>query len=82
MSPCPVDPLRQAVRDLMPQLQADLERLIAIPSCASTGFPRERVHEAAEETRRLFADAGMQSGLLAIEGGEPAVVARAGGGPA
>jgi acetylornithine deacetylase/succinyl-diaminopimelate desuccinylase-like protein len=82
MSTCTVDSLRQAVRDLMPQLQADLERLIAIPSCAFTGFPREPVHEAAEETRRLFADAGMQSDLLAIEGGEPAVVARAGSGPA
>ena len=82
MSTCTVDSLRQAVRDLMPQLQADLERLIAIPSCAFTGFPREPVHEAAEETRRLFADAGMQSDLLAIEAGEPAVVARAGSGPA
>ena len=66
MSTCTVESLREAVRDLMPQLQADLEALVAIPSCAFTGFPREPVHEAAQETRRLFADAGMQSDLLPI----------------
>lgn len=78
MSTCTVDSLREAVRDLMPQLQSDLEDLVRIPSCAFTGFPREPVHEAAEATRRLFADAGAASELLPIDGGEPAVVARVG----
>lgn len=82
MSACTVESLRAAVRELMPQLQADLEDLVAIPSCAFTGFPREPVHEAAEFTRRLFAEAGMDSRLLPIEGGEPAVVAESGDGPA
>ncbi len=82
MSACTVESLREAVRELMPQLQADLEHLVAIPSCAFTGFPREPVHEAAEITRRLFADAGMTSDLLPIDGGEPAVVARVGDGAA
>lgn len=78
MSTCTVDSLREAVRDLMPQLQSDLEDLVRIPSCAFTGFPREPVHAAAEATRCLFADAGAASELLPIDGGEPAVVARVG----
>ena len=81
MSACTVESLREAVRDLMPQLQADLADLVRIPSCAFTGFPREPVHEAAEATRHLFADAGMQAELLPIDGGEPAVVGRIGEGP-
>ena len=80
MSTCTVESLRDAVRSLMPELQADLEDLVRIPSCAFTGFPREPVQQAAELTRRLFADAGMRSDLLPIDGGEPAVVARVGEG--
>ena len=80
MSNCTVDSLRAAVRELMPQLQADLEHLVRIPSCAFTGFPREPVREAADETRRLLDEAGMQTELLAIDGGEPAVVGRVGEG--
>jgi hypothetical protein len=49
MSTCTVDSLREAVRELMPQIQADLEHLVRIPSCAFAGFPREPVREAAEE---------------------------------
>ena len=80
MSTCTVDSLREAVRELMPQIQADLEHLVRIPSCAFAGFPREPVREAADETRRLFEEAGMQTELLAIDGGEPAVVGRVGEG--
>ena len=80
MSTCTVDSLREAVRELMPQIQADLEHLVRIPSCAFAGFPREPVREAAEETRRLFTEAGMQTELLPIDGGEPAVVGRVGKG--
>ena len=47
MSTCTVDSLREAVRELMPQLQADLEHLVRIPSCAFAGFPREPVREVA-----------------------------------
>jgi acetylornithine deacetylase/succinyl-diaminopimelate desuccinylase-like protein len=78
MSTCTVDSLRVAVRDLMPQLRADLEALVRIPSCAFAGFPREPVAAAAEETRRLFAEAGMQAELMPIDGGEPAVIGRVG----
>ncbi len=64
----------------MPELRADLESLVRIPSCAFPGFPREPVHEAAERTSQLFVDAGLSAELLPIEDGEPAVVARGGAG--
>ena len=64
----------------MPELRADLESLVRIPSCAFAGFPREPVHEAARQTSQLFVDAGLTADLLPIEDGEPAVVARGGAG--
>jgi len=64
----------------MPELRADLESLVRIPSCAFAGFPREPVHEAARQTEQLFIDAGLTAELLPIEDGEPAVVARGGSG--
>ncbi len=75
-----VDELRSAVASLMPELRADLEAMVRIPSCAFEGFPREPVQAAAQETMRLFTDAGLTAELLPIEGGEPAVVARGGSG--
>jgi len=82
MNTCTVEDLRQAVRELMPQLQSDLEHLVRIPSCAFSGFPREPVHKAAAETERLFALSGMRTDLMPIDGGEPAVIGRVGEGDA
>jgi acetylornithine deacetylase/succinyl-diaminopimelate desuccinylase-like protein len=45
----------------MPQLKADLARLVAIPSVSALGYPAETrpsLVEAYEEVARLFADAG------------------------
>ena len=64
----------------MPELRADLESLVRIPSCAFAGFPREPVQEAAHQTSQLLTAAGLATELLPIEGGEPAVVARGGAG--
>src|SRR5215469_14348814 len=52
----------EKVRLLMPQLQADLARLVAIPSVSSPGYPEEThapLHEAYEEVVSLFRDAGV-----------------------
>ena len=76
-----VESVRDVVRSLMPDLITDLCALVEIPSCAFAGFPREPVQEAAELTRRLFAESGAQAECQSIEGGEPAVVARIGAGP-
>src|SRR5215471_18798932 len=52
----------EKVRLLMPQLEADLARLVAIPSVSAPGYPEEThapLHEAYEEVVSLFRDAGV-----------------------
>ena len=52
----------EKARLLMPQLQADLARLVAIPSVSAPGYPEEThgpLHEAYEEVVELFRDAGV-----------------------
>ena len=41
-----VGAVRAALSEVMPALVADLERLVAIPSCAFPGFPPEPVLSA------------------------------------
>jgi acetylornithine deacetylase/succinyl-diaminopimelate desuccinylase-like protein len=55
-------PVRSDVATLMPQLKAELSRLVAIPSISALGYPAETrpaLLEAYEEVARLFADAGV-----------------------
>ena len=55
-------PTRESIAGLMPQLKDDLARLVAIPSLSVLGYPADThaaLHEAYEETSRLFADAGV-----------------------
>jgi acetylornithine deacetylase/succinyl-diaminopimelate desuccinylase-like protein len=42
----------------MPELLADLERLVGIPSVAFPGYPPEPVHQMANEALQLFREAG------------------------
>ncbi len=71
--PSPTD-LAATVRALMPTLQADLERLVAIPSVAFPGFPEPPVREAAEATLAILRDAGLHTAeLVEIPGAPPAV---------
>ncbi|MCW3017004.1 MAG: dipeptidase [Solirubrobacterales bacterium] len=71
----PVDTdLAATVRDLMPALRADLERLVAIPSVAFPGFPDEPVRAAAQATLEILHGAGLQTAdLIEIPGAPPAV---------
>jgi acetylornithine deacetylase/succinyl-diaminopimelate desuccinylase-like protein len=51
------------VPELMPQLRADLERLVAIPSISASGYPdstRPALLEAYEAVAELFHDAGAE----------------------
>jgi acetylornithine deacetylase/succinyl-diaminopimelate desuccinylase-like protein len=50
--------IRSRVRAMMPEILADLERLVAIPSVAFPGYPPEPVHEMADATLDLFRDIG------------------------
>ena len=66
--------LRRVVRDLMPGLRGDLERLVAIPSVAFPGFPEAPVREAAQATLQILRDAGLTDAtLIEIPGAPPAV---------
>jgi acetylornithine deacetylase/succinyl-diaminopimelate desuccinylase-like protein len=66
------------VRLLMPQLQADLARLVAIPSVSSPGYPEEThgpLGEAYEEVVALFRDAGVtMRDPLVLPGTAPVVM--------
>ena len=68
--------LRAAIDGLFPSTQADLERLIRIPSVSAAGFEPAWVRESAETIADLFRHAGFSEvRLLEIEGAHPAVYA-------
>jgi acetylornithine deacetylase/succinyl-diaminopimelate desuccinylase-like protein len=56
--------LRGKAAAMMPELLADLERLVAIPSVAFPGYPPEPVAQMADETLRLFREAGFANAEL------------------
>ena len=56
--------IRSRVSAMMPEILADLERLVAIPSVAFPGFPPEPVHEMAAETLEMFKGVGFSNASL------------------
>jgi acetylornithine deacetylase/succinyl-diaminopimelate desuccinylase-like protein len=56
--------IRSKVAEMMPELLADLGRLVAIPSVAFPGYPPEPVHQMAGEALRLFREAGFATAEL------------------
>ena len=56
--------IRRRVAGMMPDLLADLERLVAIPSVAFPGYPSEPVERMATETLQLFQEAGFANAAL------------------
>jgi acetylornithine deacetylase/succinyl-diaminopimelate desuccinylase-like protein len=68
------DELRAKVKAMMPEVISDLEKLIAIPSCAFPGFPSEPVMEMAKTTEALFRKYGMENArVIEVPGGYPAI---------
>jgi cysteinylglycine-S-conjugate dipeptidase len=61
---------------LMPEVRADLERLVRIPSVSFPGFDPANVRRSAETTEEIFRRAGLQTQLLTVEGAHPAVLGR------
>ncbi len=71
------DELRTIIAALMPQVRADLERLVRIPSIAFPGYDPEPVRRSAETTAEILEVAGY-AGVRLIElpsGEHPAVFA-------
>ena len=75
----PLDPnrlrqLREAVAKGMPQVRADLEALVRIPSVSAPAFDQAPVEASAQAVADLLRGAGLQDVQLLREGGAPAVV--------
>jgi len=72
------DDIRTVIRELMPSVRSDLEALARIPSVSADPSRAADLRRAAEETARLFRQAGAESVLIAddVEGAKPAVIAR------
>ncbi|HEX2804710.1 MAG TPA: dipeptidase [Kineosporiaceae bacterium] len=69
--------LRARIDALWPDLLADLEALVRIPSVSAPAFDREQVETSARTVARLLTGAGMpEVEILRAPGGAPAVVAR------
>jgi acetylornithine deacetylase/succinyl-diaminopimelate desuccinylase-like protein len=66
--------LRRKAAAMMPELLADLERLVAIPSVAFPGYPPGPVAQMADESLRLFREAGLANAeLQEVPSGYPPV---------
>ena len=69
--------LREAVRDAMPSVRADLEALVRIPSVSADPARAGEVLRSAEATAELFRAEGFDTRIAtAGEGTAPAVIAR------
>jgi acetylornithine deacetylase/succinyl-diaminopimelate desuccinylase-like protein len=71
------DDLRQAVRQVLPGVRADLEALIRIPSVSADPGAAAELRRSADLTAGLFRGVGTpQVEILEAGGGQPAVLAR------
>src|SRR3954453_2401340 len=71
------DTIRAALRDVMPSVRADLERLVSLPSVSPDPARRDEVQRSAQATADLFRAEGFDDVQILTAGqGAPAVVAR------
>jgi acetylornithine deacetylase/succinyl-diaminopimelate desuccinylase-like protein len=68
--------IRAAVREVLPGVRSDLERLVRIQSVSADPARLDQVRRSAEVTAELFAAEGFEVALLTATGGLPAVLAR------
>ena len=73
----PTDPIRAAVQRVLPGVRADLERLVAIPSVSADPAAAPHLADSAREVAGLLRQAGLpEVGIVQLDGGQPAVLAR------
>src|SRR6516162_5971370 len=69
--------LDQAVQQVLPSVRADLERLVRIPSVSADPAAAPHLRQSAAMVAALLEAAGLpEVDILAVPGGQPAVVAR------
>jgi acetylornithine deacetylase/succinyl-diaminopimelate desuccinylase-like protein len=76
MSDQTAETIRRAVGALMPEIRAELELLVRIPSVSFPEFDREHVRRSAAATEEILRASGMKTQLLEVEGAHPAVLGR------
>jgi cysteinylglycine-S-conjugate dipeptidase len=76
------EPLASAVRRVLPSVRRDLERLVRIPSVSADPAAAPYLRACAAEVAGLLRGAGLpEVEVLAVEGGQPAVLGRRPGPP-
>ncbi len=74
--------LRSALQQVLPSVRSDLERLMRIPSVSADPAAGPQLRACAGEVAALLSQAGLPSvEVLAVEGGQPAVLGRRPGPP-
>ncbi len=74
--------LRPALQRALPSVRSDLERLIRIPSVSADPSAEPQVQAAADASAALLRQAGLTSvEIVAVEGGQPAVLGHRPGPP-
>jgi acetylornithine deacetylase/succinyl-diaminopimelate desuccinylase-like protein len=74
MSDQSLDTIRQKISKLMPDIRAELERLVRIPSVSFPEFDPEQVRRSAAATEKILRACRLETRLLEVEGAHPAVL--------
>src|SRR5256885_15405867 len=69
----PAGALRDRVSELMPQIRADLETLVRVPSISHPGHDPSQLGRSAAATEKILRNAGCETKIVEIEG-VPAVL--------
>ena len=73
LTPDQIQQIRDRVADLMPQVRADLEDLVRIPSVSASSFDQSQVARSADAVAELLRREGLEVEVV-VEGGRPAVI--------
>ena len=73
LTPDQIQQIRDRVAELMPQVRADLEELVRIPSVSASSFDQSQVARSAEAVAELLRREGLDVEIV-VEGGRPAVI--------
>ncbi len=73
LAPDEIERIRARVAELMPQVRADLEALVRIPSVSASSFDQSQVARSAEAVAALLRAEGLEVEVV-TEGGRPAVI--------
>jgi cysteinylglycine-S-conjugate dipeptidase len=71
-----LEALPEKISAMMPEIRAELEQLVRIPSVSFPDFDPQHVRRSAAATEEILRACGMETRLLEVEGAHPAVLGR------